>query len=1109
MTTRSPGTRFGPYELVAPLGTGGMGEVWEAVLHGPGGFRKAVALKLLREGPSDPALGKALVREARLGALLQHPNVVGTLGLGEYQGTWCIALELVRGASVLQIWRQARGRLPPGVVLDIGVQAAAALAHVHELTADGVGLGLVHRDVKPGNLLVDRTGLVKLADYGISISREYTTSAAGTAGYMPPEQLAGRAESRSDCFALGVVLFRLATGGRPFGSGPDAVDPVANVEAMLASPDFLEPVEEAVPGLAAVLTTCLRADPGDRPTARALRDALAALRAQQPSGPTLLELLARTAPGVSLDPHTPSADQPTRLLPTGNLPPPRDRFVGREAELADLVETLSAGPERFVVLLGPGGTGKTRLALEVARRLTGQFPGGAFAFDLSDARTEAEVCGAVARVLGIPLEQRDPAGQLGRILAAKGRTLLVLDNLEQCVDALPPTLGQWLDDAPDATFLGTSRVAPGLRGEHPKGLPELSLDDAVTLFRLRAPVPLRDHDAEAVVALCRSLEGMPLAIELAAARLRVMALADMSRRLGLALLSGGGRALPARQRSLAASLRWSWDLLTPAARAALGQVSVFEGGFRLESADAVVQLPDGGWALDALQELVDASLARVDASSGRFRLHLVVREFASQAAPKPELNAAEQRYIEHFARFGEPEALDALTRPGGVARTWALADELDNVVGACRRATARGDADPALLCLAAASAILLLRGPLARGAELASCVLALLLGPEPKTDALLWLARFEIELGKSAEAGAHCDQALATLRGPGGGRNEGRAHKYLGHASAGQGRPEEARAHYEAALRALREIGDRKEESSVRNGFGVLCMTTGRLLEARTHYEAALTINREVGCRRSEGIVLGNLGSLSHLEGEMSVARSHYEAALVIHRETGDRLAEVSVHENLGGLHFLQGRLDEARAHAEAALAYHRAAGNDSFVGHSLTNLGQVCLLQGQVEDARAHCEAALAIHRAMGNRLNARRALLTLGEIAALHGRSSTARLHFEEALALARAVGDRQGEGLTLGSRGRLHRNEGELDLARACVTDGERLLRAVSALGDLAVLLCERARLDRLEGRTEAASLALAEAEAIADRVGAGPDSELGRELTASRAELLAPR
>lgn len=212
----TPGANLDRYELVRPIGAGGMGEVWEALLHGPQGFVKPVALKILKgSGALDG--DRLLVEEARTGALLHHPNVVGVYGVGRAAGHVFVVMELVRGVSAGQLAR--RDPLPAEALVDLALQVCAGLHHIHTFRFPGRGAGLVHRDVKPANLLVDATGLVKVADLGIAAASGASGRGAGTPGFMAPEQFDGTVDPRTDVFALGATLYALATLHRPFGKG--------------------------------------------------------------------------------------------------------------------------------------------------------------------------------------------------------------------------------------------------------------------------------------------------------------------------------------------------------------------------------------------------------------------------------------------------------------------------------------------------------------------------------------------------------------------------------------------------------------------------------------------------------------------------------------------------------------------------------------------------------------------------------------------------------------------------------------------------------------------------------------------------------------------------
>ena len=287
--------------------------------------------------------------------------------------------------------------------------------------------------------------------------------------------------------------------------------------------------------------------------------------------------------------------QPVRAI-RQNLPSERDAFVGRIAELQALAQELDAGA-RLVTVVGPAGTGKTRLACRYGRAWLGDWPGGVYFCDLSEARSVDGVFFAVAMALEVPLGKGDPGVQIGHVIASRGRCLVILDNFEQITEHAQATVGHWLDRAANAAFVVTSRERLHLAGEAIFPIEPLPLaSDALELFaaRARAQRPdfvLNDANRAAVAEVVRLLDGLPLAIELAAARVRIFSPAQLVERMRDRFrLLAGARGAAARQATLKAAIDWSWDLLAPWEQAALGQCSVFEGGFTLEAAEAVLDL---------------------------------------------------------------------------------------------------------------------------------------------------------------------------------------------------------------------------------------------------------------------------------------------------------------------------------------------------------------------------------------------------------------------------------------------------------------------------------------------------------------------------------------
>src|SRR6266571_1225801 len=409
-----------------------------------------------------------------------------------------------------------------------------------------------------------------------------------------------------------------------------------------------------------------------------------------------------------------------------SLPAERDSFVNRRETLAELARRLDAGA-RLVSVLGIGGTGKTRLVTRFGWSWLGDFPGGAWFCDLSRARSLDGIVHAVGEALAVPLGKEDPVTQLGNAIAARGRCLVILDNFEQVSRWAEETLGRWLNRAMEAGFVVTTREVLGLVGEETLALAPLQAPDAAALFVQRAESAKRGFlrtaaDRAAIDPLVKLLEGLPLAIELAATRVRVMSPRTLLSRMRerFKLLSSSGRRRD-RQATLRSTFDWSWDLLSLADKAALAQLSVFEGGFTMESAEAVLDLSgyeDAPWTVGTVQSLLDKSFVR-QVKDGRFDMLVSVQEYASEhlrterrfpGSGPSALAAAEARHSGYFARLGEKRAVAG------------ACVEIDNLVAACRRAAARGAGEEAAGALEGAWAALNLRGPFSVGVELASVV---------------------------------------------------------------------------------------------------------------------------------------------------------------------------------------------------------------------------------------------------------------------------------------------------------------------------------------------------------------------------------------------------
>jgi len=756
-----------------------------------------------------------------------------------------------------------------------------------------------------------------------------------------------------------------------------------------------------------------------------------------------------------------------------SLPAERDAFVGRHEPLLELARRFDAGA-RLVSVLGMGGSGKTRLATRFGWTWLGDYPGGVWFCDLSQARSLDGIAGAVAHGLDVPLDKGDPVARLGAAIAGRGPCLVILDNFEQVARHAEETASRWLDAAAQARFLVTTREVLGLTGEQIYALAPLPGGEAAELFRRRAEAAKHDlvlnaEDRAAIAPLVKLVDGLPLAIELAAARVRVMPPRTLLERMGerfRLLASAGGRR--DRHATLRATLDWSWDLLSEAEKSALAQQSVFEDGFTREAVEAVVDLSactEAPWIVDVLQSLVDKSLVR-HPHRERFDMLGSVQAYAAEqlvgerrfpGSGASAQKAAFERHCAWFAALGPKRAVED-----------ACAD-LANLVMACRRAIADSQAQLAVDALQGAWEALKLRGPFSIGVELADAVCNL------------------PGLGDGAAA------------------RVGAVH---GHALDVMGRPAEARRQYEAALGRARDVDDRAIQAFVLERLASMDGKEGRVTAARAGLTEALLLTRQAGDAVAESTTLNGLANIDFTEGRLEEARVHYEAALARARDAGHLGRQCTLLVNLGVLYGNLGRVEEAGRCFEQSLSLARALGDRVREGDALGNLGMLRLVQRRPEESVEASEQALRVALDLGHRRLEGTVQCNLGLAREQQGRAREALENFDAALRAMRELGDRRSAGQFLGYAGRAQARLREFGAARECFAAGETILRDVGDMLSLGMLLCDRADCEWHAAESVAARRALDEARAMAAEAGAGPKSELGQAVARADALLGVP-
>lgn len=760
---------------------------------------------------------------------------------------------------------------------------------------------------------------------------------------------------------------------------------------------------------------------------------------------------------------------PAREVPH-SLPAERDRFVGRVLHLNALADALERS--RLVSLLGTGGTGKTRLAQRLGWSHLGDHPGGVWFCDLSAAVTPDGIVHAAAQGLQLPLGAADPVQQVGDAIAGRGDCLIILDNFEQVARHAEATLGRWLAQAPLARFVVTTREVLGIVGEQALALPPLPADEGQALLRERAAqagsAPFSDADEAALPELVKLLDGLPLAIELAASRMRIMGpaalLPRMNERFRL-LASRGGR--PDRQATLRATLDWSWDLLTAPERSALAQLSVFEGGFTLEAAQAVVNLgevagdagggeaPSAPWVVDVVQALVDKSLVR-RVGERRFDLLRSIQEYARMAlvnqADDDDL-LTKRRHARYFASLSERNAIAARCA------------DAENLVAACRNATASRSTREAVGSLGNAWAALRLSGPFGVALNLADAVTEMTgLDRNERARAEVVAASALDAMGRSREAHTRLNETLKTL--PADSLALPRVLCVIGEIASNLGQFETAERELLQANSIAKAQADVETQCRAHNALGWLAYWQSRSVEARAHYLQGLELARQLADLRWEGGLLGNLGALSHTLGQYDEARSYYEQSLALASNIGDQRWEANARCNLGLLLCELERGADARGYLESALVMARRMGHRKLEGTTLCNLGHLSESMAEPE-------------RACGN---------------------------YERAVEIAHTSSDPRSEGMYRAHLGLLLARVGRASDARSCLAIGAQLLQEVNDLVDLALLYCKQAQAELLLGDAEASLGALRRAEALAIQIPTASSSELEKALATARAVLL---
>ncbi len=1026
------GQQLGNYRLTRLLGRGGFAEVYlgEHVY-----LKNHAALKILSVVLNDEHV-EGFVKEAQALAHLAHPHIVRVLDFAVEDGTPFLVMEYAPNGTLRQR-HPGDSRLSPKVVVSYIQQVASALQYAHEQR-------LIHRDVKPENMLLGPHEEVLLSDFGLVMlapqtqalltgsTEEMGQQPVGTTPYLAPEQLRGKPQTASDQYALGIVAYEWLCGKRPFSG---TAFEVAMQHLSASPPSLCEQAPDLSPALEKVILRALAKEPQKR--FASVQDFASALEWACQAAP--YHLASSTTDGKEQEPSTGN-----QLLldfqksePLWKVPATFTPLIGREQDVVAVCTLLRHPEVRLLTLLGTGGIGKTRVSLQVAVEMRETLADGVCCVLLASVTDPELVIPTIAQELGIQETGKQPIFEQVKLALREKRCLLILDNFEQVV-AAAPQVEELLAACPHVKIMVTSRAVLHLQAEHEFPLAPLALPDlrqlpesevisnyaAVKLFKQRAQAVLPNFqitqaNAQAIAEICVRLDGLPLAIELAAARSKLLPPHALLGRLaqGLQVLSGGARTLPERQQTLSNTLKWSYDLLEAEEQRLFRRLAVFAGGWTLEAAEAVCQSAGEQTidVLDSLASLIDKSLVRRTEQEGeepRFMMLQTIHEYGleclKESGEAGTIQYARAAYYLLLAEKAEPELY------GAQQAVWLerLDKEYENLRAALQWLVEREEKETALRLAAALMRLCYVRGYLSEGRQwldrawsqkgeaAASVRIKVLVG-------MAWLAFYQNDFGRLMLLGEQARELLAELTEK---RDIAKALKIQGFVAGVKGDYATARALYEEGLTISRQLGDKQ---GIAESYSIAAHEAfGRsdYAGAGTLCEECVKLYRGLGDKWRMGEMLFFLADTNFYQGNYTTVRSLIQESLAISRELGNRRNLIS-EENLrilGELAFIQGDYTAAHSYMNEALIIARELGNRWASSGALGILGQIALHRGDYATAHAQLEESLTLGREVKYVPIITRGLSGLGCVAFSRGNSTQARALYEELLQMHEEMGD-----------------------------------------------------------------------------------------------------
>ena len=956
--------KIGRYEVERRLGRGGMAVIYLAL---DPKIKRHVAIKVLpRQFSFDESFYERFRREVEALATLEHPAIVPIYDYGEEDDQPYYVMRHMPGGSLVEFLR--KGPLSLKDTAKMVSQIAPALDAANRKS-------IVHRDIKPGNILFDADGNAYLSDFGIvklaGSTGDFTgNTVVGTPAYMSPELARGDADidGRSDIYSLGVLIFRLWAGVVPF----TATTPmgIAMKHVTEPTPNILEYKPELPESCNLLIQAAMAKRREDRfRTAAELATALEYIAQGGNWGaedtPTNLDASGNPDIEEPLTKEKLSRVSSKNNAPPNNLPEPASTFIGRETELVKIAERLSDPDCRLLTLLGPGGIGKTRLSLRAAANEINNFPHGVFFIALAPLGSPEHIIPAIAESIKFNFYgQGNQKQQLINYLRTK-KLLLVLDNFEHVIGEAT-LISEILGDAQHIKILATSRERLNLAEEWilevhgmdiPSGDKNEIIEDfpAVQLFLERAQkvlpgFQLKELDRPYIVRICQLLEGIPLGIELAAAWVRMLTCEEIASEIeqNLDFLTSSLRNVSRRHRSLRAVFNYSWDLLDKNEKGIFRKLSIFHGKFSRAAAVKVT-----GASLMKLSEFVDKSLLR-RLPGGYYEMLEILRQYAKEKLNEDE-DALASVQIGHSKYYAEYLAQwsDALRGGNQKEALDNLGAEIENIRRAWHFAVEAGREDDIIKGIEGLFHFYEIRGWLSEGLQEFDRLSSQMREKYGSTQdlsaerlimhsqALSRQAAFLYRLGQNTEAEELLEKSISISRPIGSLRELSFGLTYLGAVNYLCEDFDSARKHLLESIEIHKETGNRLGMAIALHHLGLIARESQDFPEAKDLFQQSLEVNKEINSRFGIAISLNNLGIIAHELGEYDEAWSLHTESLAIRKEIDDRWGIAIALDGLGLIAMERKNFVEAQVLFEESMTIYKEIGDEKRQERAEENLNR------------------------------------------------------------------------------------------------------------------------------------------------------------------------